>query len=194
MATRQETTQRGPRLSAAAARTETARRHSGWTWGRITSLAIGTVLILLSLVLLGGGGAALWADRTQRDGGYVTTDVHEFSTSGSALASASTGLGSAEVGWVYPSALLDEVRIRVTPTSSGGAIFVGIGPSADVDRYLAGSDHAVITDFWGEKTKAVEGGTPPSPPRSQHFGPPPSPALGPKPLSGIPRTGRGRSW
>jgi uncharacterized protein len=169
MATPQETTQRGPGARTAPSRDETTRRRSGWTWRRITSVAIATVLILLSLVLLGVGGAALWADRTQRDGGYITTDVHEFSTSGSALASRSTELGSAGVGWSYPSALLGEVRIRATPTSSGGPLFVGIGPSAEVDRYLAGVDRAVITDFWGEKTKAAEGGTRPSPPRSQHF-------------------------
>ena len=54
--------------------------------GRITATVIGTLLVLLSLVSLGAGGTAPWADRTQRDGGYVTTDVHEFSTSGAALA------------------------------------------------------------------------------------------------------------
>jgi hypothetical protein len=36
----------------------------------------------------------------------VTTDVHEFSTSGSALATVSTELGSAGVGWLYAPALL----------------------------------------------------------------------------------------
>ena len=39
--------------------------------------SIGTLLVLVSLALLGAGGTALWADRTQRDGGYVTTDVHD---------------------------------------------------------------------------------------------------------------------
>ena len=88
--------------------------------------------------MLGAGGTALWADRTQRDGGYVTTDVHEFSTSGSALATEQTELGSAGVGWLYSPGLLGKVRIRVTPASPGSALFVGIGRSADVDRYLAG--------------------------------------------------------
>ena len=63
-------------------RSEAVSRASGWTAGRITAIVIGTLLVLLSLALLGAGGTALWADRTQRDGGYVTTDVHEFSTSG----------------------------------------------------------------------------------------------------------------
>src|SRR5512132_2938283 len=82
-------------------RAEIAARPSGWTGGRIAALVIGTLLLLFSLALLGGGGTALWADRTQRDGGYVTTDVHHFSTSGSALATKPADLGSAGVGWLY---------------------------------------------------------------------------------------------
>jgi hypothetical protein len=141
----------------------------GWTAGRIAAVAIGTLLVLLSLVLLAGGGTALWADRTQRDGGYATTDVHQFSTSGSALATVSTELGSTGVGWLYSPSLLGEVRIRITPTSPTEPLFVGIGPSTDVNRYLADVDHTVITEFWGDKTETVQGGPPASPPGSQDF-------------------------
>ena len=158
-----------PSDGAAAAPTPEAARPSGWTAGRITALVIGALLVLLSLVLLGAGGTALWADRTQRDAGYATSDVHEFSTSGSALATVSTELGSAGVSWLYPPTLLGEVRIRVTPTAPGGPLFVGIGPSTEVDRYLAGTNHTVITEFWGDKTEAVEGGPPASAPATQDF-------------------------
>jgi hypothetical protein len=129
-------------------RPQPAARRSGWTGGRIAALVIGVLLVLVSLALLGAGGTALWADRTQRDGGYVTTGAHDFSTAGSALATVSTELGSAGIGWLYAPTLLDEVRIRVTPTSPGSALFVGIGPSTEVDRYLAGVNHTVITEFW----------------------------------------------
>ena len=130
---------------ATPARSEAVPGAAGWTAGHITAIVIGTLLVLISLVLLGAGGTGLWADRTQRDGGYATTDVHQFSTSGSALATVSTELGSAGVGWLYSPSMLGDVRIRVTPTSTAGPLFVGIGPSTDVDRYLAGVDHAVIT-------------------------------------------------
>jgi CAAX protease family protein len=151
------------------ARPEAVARSSGWTGARITAVVIGGLLVLLSLVLLGAGGTALWADRTQREGGYVTSDVHEFSTAGSALATISTELGSAGFGWLYSPDLLDEVRIRVTPVSSGPPLFVGIGRSTDVDRYLAGVNHTIITEFWGDKTDTVEGGAPPSTPGTQDF-------------------------
>ena len=134
-----------------------AARPSGWSAGRITALVIGVLLVLLSLVLLGTGGTALWADQTQRDAGYATSDVHRFSTSGAALATVSTELGSGGVSWLYPPTLLDKVRVRVTPTTPGPPLFVGIGPSTEVDRYLAGVDQTVITEFWGDKTEARRG-------------------------------------
>jgi hypothetical protein len=150
-------------------RPEVAASPSRWAGGRIAALVIGALLVLVSLALLGAGGTALWADRTQRDGGYVTTGVHEFSTAGSALATVSTELGSAGIGWLYSPTLLDKVRIRITPTSARSALFVGIGRSTDVDRYLAGVSHTVITEFWEEKMETVAGGQPRSAPATQNF-------------------------
>jgi hypothetical protein len=149
---------------------EAAARSSRWTAGRITAFVIGALLVLLSLALLGSGGTGLWADRTQRDAGYVTTDVHEFSTSGAALATESTHLGSPGVGWLYSPGLLGKVRIRVTPVAGpSAALFVGIGPSADVDRYLAGVKRTVISEFFEAKAQAVDGGPSQSPPGTHDF-------------------------
>ncbi|MGE5156418.1 MAG: hypothetical protein ACM3JP_02855 [Betaproteobacteria bacterium] len=142
----------------------------GWTGGRVTALVLGALLVLIGLGLAGGGGTALWFDRTQRDSaGYITTGVHEFSASSPALATERIHLGSAGTGWPYAPAPLDRVRIRVTPVSPGPPLFVGIGPSADVDRYLAGAKHTVISDFWGNRVQTVEGGTPTSAPGTQTF-------------------------
>jgi hypothetical protein len=158
---------------------------------RLLAIGLSALLALVALVLLGAGGTALWADRTQRDGGYVTTDVHDFSTSGAALATVSTELGSAGLGWLYAPGLLDEVRIRVTPTSRSAALFVGIGPSTEVDRYLAGVGHSVITEFWGEKTEAVDGGQPASAPGAQDFWVASASGAGPQTLEWDPADG---SW
>lgn len=159
-----------PALHEGDAATSTdAVRCSGWTVRRVVALAIGSLFVLLSVVLLGAGGTGVWADRTQRDGGYVTTDEHEFSTSGPALATERTELGSAGVGWLYSPGLLGEIRIRVTPSSAGQPLFVGIGPSADVDRYLVGVSHTVISDFWGGTTETVDGGTVVPAPTMQDF-------------------------
>lgn len=144
-------------------------RRSGWSAGRITALVIGALLALLSAGLLAGGGMAFWADWTQRDAGFVTTGVHEFSTAGSALTTRPTDLGSGGASWLYTPGLLGEVRIRVTPASQGAELFVGIAPTADVDRYLAGVSHTVISDFWSESVRNVGGGSPESIPGTQPF-------------------------
>src|SRR5262249_51623359 len=76
---------------------ESAPASAGWTGGRVAALGIGVVLVLVSLALLGGAGTGVWLEATQRDGGYVTTGTHAFSTGGAALVTRSTRLGSA--GW-----------------------------------------------------------------------------------------------
>ena len=156
-------------VSSTALRPKAVARRSEWTGARIAALVVGALLVLLSLVLLGAGGTALWADRTQRDAGYVTTDVHTFSTSGAALATESTHLGSPGVGWLYSPGMLGKVRVRVTPVGSASSLFVGIGRTVDVDRYLAGVNHTVISDFFGDKVEAIGGGTARFAPGAQDF-------------------------
>ena len=72
-------------------------------------------------------------------------------------------------GWLYSPGILGKIRIRVTPVSSSPPVFVGIGPSDEVDRYLSGVKHTVITDFWNDKVKTADGGRPRSTPASQSF-------------------------
>lgn len=148
---------------------DTARVRLRWSAGRVTALVVGTLLVLVSLALLGGGGTGIWADLTQRQGGYVTTGVHSFSSHGAALATEHTQLGSAGVGWLYSPGLLGKVRIRVTPISGSARLFVGIGPSSDVDRYLVGIDHTVISDFFGNKVETFPGGKARSVPGAETF-------------------------
>src|SRR5262249_57135605 len=113
----------------------------------------------------GGGGPAGWPDTTEGAApGYLATSAQESGPAGSALASERIDLGSAGTGWLYTPALLGTVRIRVTPTHPSPALFVGIGPSADVDRYLAGVSHTLISDLWTNSVQAIGGGPPPPAP------------------------------
>jgi len=175
--------------TASPPKPQAAARSSGWTPGRIAALVMGGLLVLVSLVLLAGGGTGLWADLTQRDAGYITTGTHDFSTSGSALATEPTHLGSPGVGWLYSPSVLGKVRIRVTPASPGSALFVGIARSTDVDRYLAGVGHTVISDFFGNKVQAVGGGRPRSAPATQHFWVASTSGLGARTLKWDPHSG-----
>jgi hypothetical protein len=156
-------------LTTGDAVARSAQTASRWPPGRIAALAVGVLLGLFSLALLTVGGTALWADSTQRSAGYVMTGVHGFSSAGSALATEPTELGSSGVGWLYGPGLLGKVRIKVEPTNPGSTLFVGIGPSAAVDRYLAGVNHTLITDYFGDKTQEIGGGKPGASPAKQYF-------------------------
>jgi hypothetical protein len=140
-----------------------------WTAGRITALVAGTILVLTSIGLLGAGATGWWA-LTQRDAaGYITTGEHAFSSEGSALVTIPAELDSPGVGWFYSAVALGDVRIRVTPPNDGPPVFVGIGPSDDVARYVAGVSHTVISDFWSEATRDVPGDAPAAPPAGESF-------------------------
>ena len=169
-------------------------RPSEWTASRIAALAIGALLVLVSLALLGGGGTGLWADLTQRDAGYVTTGVHEFSTSGSALAAEPTKLGSAGVGWLYSPGLLGKVRIRVTPVSSGPPLFVGIGRSRPTSIATSpGSTTPSFPTSSGTRWRPSAAARPNPLPEPSRSGSPPRPAPEPERWCGTRRQGSGRS-
>ncbi len=170
---------------------DAAGRRSGWTPGRIAALTIGIALGLIGVIPLGAGGTAVWASATQRDDGYITSDVQAFSTAGSALVTEPADLGVPGFGWLYAPSVLGEIRIRVTPTSAGSELFVGIGPSDEVDRYLAGVGHTIITDFWNERTQPIGGDATASVPASQDFWVASDSGAGPRTVTWDPTDG---SW
>jgi hypothetical protein len=118
--------------------------RGGWTTSRIVSVIAGAVLVLISLGLFGGGGTALWA-QTHKHDGYVDLGTASYSTAGYALASDTVEMHMASGGWDAASALAGTVRIRVTPATGGGPVFVGIAPAAAAERYLTGVSHATVT-------------------------------------------------
>lgn len=132
-------------------------KRPGWTGGRIAALIAGSVLTLISLALLAGGGIATWADNTQRQsGGYLATSAHSFSTGSYALTSGRIDLGSS-ADLFTASDFLGTVRVRVTPASSQTPVFVGIAPETAVSQFLAGVSHDEVTD-WAEGATAYHAG------------------------------------
>ena len=126
-----------------------APRPTGWTAGRVVSVVAGAVLVLFSLGLLGGGGAALWAQTTQRHGGYVDLGTTTYRTAGYAVASQTVSLHADTRGWGAASALFGTMRLRVTSTSGTAPVFIGIAPAGAADRYLAGVSYATVTGASG---------------------------------------------
>ena len=128
---------------------------SGWTAGRIVALVAGSVLLLMSLVLIGAGGALTWADHQQLRSGYLTTSTTTYSTSGYALATDPVGLHGA---WGWLDRLAGRVRIRVTSADPSRPLFAGVAAAGDAGRYLAGVSHATVAVF-GDRAPVGHPGT-----------------------------------
>jgi hypothetical protein len=141
---------------------------SGWSAGRIVSVVVGAVLVLMSLGALAGGGAVLWADQTQRQDGYLTAGTGNISTSGYAVTSDSVELHGGSADWVVTS-VLGRVRIQVTPANPAKPVFVGVAPADAATSYLAGARYATLTGFAsGQGVYVLHDGNavPPSPGRA----------------------------
>ncbi len=108
-----------------------------WTAGRVVTVVAGSVVALSGLGLTLGGTAALVADQTLRDGGYLTGVREQVDSSGHAVVLGEVSLEASGGGSQVPAAILGDVRVTASPRDTT-PLFVGIAAPADVDSYLAG--------------------------------------------------------
>jgi Domain of unknown function (DUF4389) len=169
-----------------------ARHSTRWTTGRVVSLVIGCLFALASVGLLVAGGALLFADRTMRTDGYVTSDTRALGSAGYAVVSDPIDLhvGSGP-DWPVFRSILGDIRIRATSQTSSKAVFLGIAPAVDVKRYLQGVPHATVSDF-GREVSSTEhpGTTSPAPPTQQDFWTAQATGTGTQNLTWSPSSGR----
>ncbi|HEX5468013.1 MAG TPA: DUF4389 domain-containing protein [Gaiellaceae bacterium] len=151
-----------------------AASRSRWSAGRILLLVFGSLAVLLALVLLAAGSTLLWANGQKDESGYFTTSSHRFSTDSFALVSDDLDLGEKGPDWLFEEGRL--ARIRISGTSAGAPVFIGIARRADVDAYLAPVAHEVVThvdvDPFEVDTRAEPGkrpGNEPAPPGQEDF-------------------------
>ncbi|HEU5109183.1 MAG TPA: DUF4389 domain-containing protein, partial [Micromonosporaceae bacterium] len=122
-------------------RHEPAPTPAGWTAGRVAGVVVGALLLVTGLGAAAGGGTLLWFDSTQRDqAGYLTTTTQHVTDPGYALRFDAADVVHRETGAPAEVTWLGEVRARAT-WSGTGPLFVGIGRTEDVDRYLAAMPH-----------------------------------------------------
>ena len=115
--------------------------RSGWTTGRIVALATGSVLALISLVLIAGCATLAWADQEQLRAGYLTTSTSSYATGGYALTTAPVNLHGT---WVWLGRFADKIRIRVASAGPARPLFAGIARTGDVGRYLTGVSYTTV--------------------------------------------------
>jgi hypothetical protein len=144
-----------------------AETRGGWTAGRIVLVVVGVIIGIVAFGSLAGGCALVAVDQTQRDAdGFLMSPREEFASPAYAVVSENAELDTKGAEWAL-DAFLGNVRIR---SESERPVFVGIGPATDVDRYLDGVAHDVVTDLDREPDYSRErGGPPPSPPGGQSF-------------------------
>ena len=157
-----------PFAEPVAAETPPPTERSRGTAGRVVLIVVGIVAGIVAFALLAGGCALVAVDRTQRDDdGFLMSPSEDFSTPTYAIVSESADLDTGGAEWALDT-FLGTVRIR--SDSDERDVFVGIGPAADVDAYLEGVDHDVVTDFKDEpKYDRLAGGAPSGPPGDQQF-------------------------
>lgn len=140
--------------------------------GKIILLLSGAVMAMVGVVAMIGGGVLVWAHATQRDAaGFYTTSAERFATSTYALTS-NVDLGQApgQRDWLIRHTI-GTVQLRAT-IHDGEPLFIGIGPRADVDRWLADVAHEHVTgaNFGSFHSQYVPAGSSaPAPPLAQDF-------------------------
>jgi Domain of unknown function (DUF4389) len=143
-------------------------RRGGGTVGKVVLIVVGVITGLLAFGFLAGGCALIAVDQTQRDDdGYLMSPSVEFSTPTYAIVSESAELDTNGAEWAL-NTFLGTVRIR---SESVRPVFVGIGPAADVDRYLARVERDEVTDLGDRHPNYSHrpGGKPSAPPASRTF-------------------------
>ena len=135
---------------------------------RVLLLVFGSIVVLIALAFLAGGGVGLWALGERDSSGYFTSGTHELSSGSYAIASESLDVDGDVPGWFG-----DRFATARIQASSAQPVFIGIAPASDVERYLAGSQHDEITDFdadpFSVTYRRVEGNAQPAPPAEQDF-------------------------
>jgi hypothetical protein len=153
-----------PRVDQASAWTQpSADGHpDGGTRHRIASLVAGGILSVLAVVLIAGGGWALWVHNVDRDAaGFVSVGTAtNLQTDTYAITSKLRGDGP---DWIYGSTLFGTGRVRAT-SLNGKPIFMGIARTSDVSRYMAGAGHATIEHLDTNDLTTHAGGAPSNPP------------------------------
>jgi len=118
------------------------RRRSA---GRIAALVAGGLAALVALLMLAAGGALLWGNAQKDHDGYLHTGTDRFHTRTAAIATDNLDVETGGASDLLGHDLFGKVRVRAE-SHTGKPVFVGIARTAEVDRYLRGTAHAIVTD------------------------------------------------
>ncbi|MEO3783651.1 DUF4389 domain-containing protein [Actinocorallia sp. B10E7] len=156
-----------PAAGAVEAKPPAAKRPARWSAGPVFLMAAGALAAALALGTLAAAVAITAVDRSRGSDGYLSTDLERASGAGYALVSEEAEIRGEGVEFLRD--FLGTVRITAR---DGKPLFVGIGPRAEVERYLSGVPYERITHTVfsrGDERDLVQEGEPgaTAPPRPE---------------------------
>jgi hypothetical protein len=114
---------------------------------QILPIAVGSLAALLGAILIAAGGVLLWAHNAKQDAdGYFATSAKMLTTNSRALVSDELEFGNAAPMRSFRHGRLGTIRITAA-SNDQHEIFVGIGSTARVEKYLRSVAHDEVTDF-----------------------------------------------
>ncbi|HEU4320948.1 MAG TPA: hypothetical protein VFS66_12820 [Acidimicrobiia bacterium] len=132
---------------------------------------LSTILFVIAACLLAATIFLGWLHRTQTSpDGFVTGPVVEMSTDGYAITSTDLDLGSFPDEWL-PSAVVGTFQVGAR-SAGDSSLFLGVGPSSEVDQFLADVSHAEVTRFGSQSSLSYDehaGSARPNPPSEVDF-------------------------
>jgi len=137
--------------------------------GRIILLIFGILILLVSLPLLFGGGALLWANYALTDSeGFLTTrTIHLVQDSHAIVtAPADIDLGAA---WVWDWGGLLTFKVEGSNNNPSKGIFIGVAEESDLEAYLNDVEYDEITSFDPLSYVNHQGHSEPRAPTSETF-------------------------
>lgn len=142
--------------------------------GRVLMLVTGVVMSLIGMALVPAAAVLGWMYAVQHGDGYLMSPTEAFRTETSAMVSEQIELLTDEhTPTGFRSEDIGRIQLRVAGTDPGDTVFVGIGPASEVDTYLSGVRHAVVTgvrfDPFQADYRVVEGTESAPPPEFQRF-------------------------
>jgi hypothetical protein len=131
-------------------------RRQGWTTGRTVGAVSGTALAVIGLLIAIVALAIIGAYAFGRDDdGFLKTGTAELKSDGYAITTENIDLG--DTTDTAPDDLLGTVRVRAEADPSQD-VFIGVGPRTQVESYLGGVEHSVLTDIDDPEYREVAGG------------------------------------
>ncbi len=114
--------------------------------GKIFSVAVSVIVLLIGLGLIAGGGALLWSNTFLRDseGYYSTRTINiERNSYGVTTYPARIEFGPA---WLFDWSQLVKVKLKATSNKASGA-FIGVAEEGDLLNYLNGVTYDEIREL-----------------------------------------------